>query len=217
LSIIGSRRKNPLKRAGGLGTRQQAVRGNPAGSGGQVGVYHKNDTHMVWAARRFWADGAGAPGQGSQAELHRARADGEPQRARGGGGIDAGRWLRRAPSGSADDRASVAGAQRITVGADKGYDTADFIADLRQLDVTPHVAQNVKGGAPRSTDEPRGMPAMPSASRSESEGGAVRLGQDDRRPARPMLRAARKLRFKFTLTMASYNPIRISKLLEGSA
>jgi transposase len=29
-----------------------------------------------------------------------------------------------------------------TVGADKAYDTADFVAQVRQLDVTPHVAQH---------------------------------------------------------------------------
>jgi IS5 family transposase len=29
-----------------------------------------------------------------------------------------------------------------TLGADKGYDTKDFVASLRQLGVTPHVAQN---------------------------------------------------------------------------
>jgi transposase len=31
---------------------------------------------------------------------------------------------------------------RITVGADKNYDTRDFVADLRELEITPHVAQN---------------------------------------------------------------------------
>jgi transposase len=31
---------------------------------------------------------------------------------------------------------------RITLGADKGYDAAEFIARLRALNVTPHVAQN---------------------------------------------------------------------------
>jgi hypothetical protein len=31
---------------------------------------------------------------------------------------------------------------RITVGADKGYDTRDFVEALRLLQVTPHVAQN---------------------------------------------------------------------------
>jgi transposase len=33
-------------------------------------------------------------------------------------------------------------AGRITVGADKGYDSRDFVAALRLLQVTPHVAQN---------------------------------------------------------------------------
>ena len=32
--------------------------------------------------------------------------------------------------------------RRRTVGADKGYDTADFVAQVRQVDTTPHVAQN---------------------------------------------------------------------------
>ena len=32
--------------------------------------------------------------------------------------------------------------RRITVGADKAYDTADHVAALRQLGVTPHVARN---------------------------------------------------------------------------
>jgi hypothetical protein len=32
---------------------------------------------------------------------------------------------------------------RITVGADKAYDTKQFVADLRGLKATPHVAQNI--------------------------------------------------------------------------
>ncbi len=35
-----------------------------------------------------------------------------------------------------------AGAKRITVGADRGYDTAGFVEQLRALGITPHVAQN---------------------------------------------------------------------------
>jgi hypothetical protein len=31
---------------------------------------------------------------------------------------------------------------RITLGGDKHYDTQDFVAQLRELEVTPHVAQN---------------------------------------------------------------------------
>lgn len=34
--------------------------------------------------------------------------------------------------------------RRVTVGADKGYDTKDFVAECRHLNVTPHVAQNSK-------------------------------------------------------------------------
>ena len=34
---------------------------------------------------------------------------------------------------------------RATVGADRAYDTRDFVWDLRALGVTPHVAQNERG------------------------------------------------------------------------
>lgn len=37
----------------------------------------------------------------------------------------------------------VAGAQRITVGGDKGYDVRGFVEACRKLDITPHVAQNL--------------------------------------------------------------------------
>lgn len=32
---------------------------------------------------------------------------------------------------------------RVTVGGDKAYDTKDFVANLRELNATPHVAQNI--------------------------------------------------------------------------
>jgi transposase len=34
------------------------------------------------------------------------------------------------------------GSQRVTLGADKAYDTKGFVEQLRELNVTPHVAQN---------------------------------------------------------------------------
>ena len=37
----------------------------------------------------------------------------------------------------------IPGGGRVTVGADKAYDTQDFVAESRNLNVTPHVAQNV--------------------------------------------------------------------------
>ena len=37
---------------------------------------------------------------------------------------------------------AVPGEHRATLGGDKGYDTADFVAGCRELKITPHVAQN---------------------------------------------------------------------------
>jgi hypothetical protein len=34
------------------------------------------------------------------------------------------------------------GVRRLTLGGDKGYDAASFVADMRALNVTPHIAQN---------------------------------------------------------------------------
>jgi len=54
-------------------------------------------------------------------------------------------------TGTAEREAAVAmaeaipGQQRVTLGADKNYDTHDLVRDLRELRVTPHVAQNTSG------------------------------------------------------------------------
>jgi transposase len=53
----------------------------------------------------------------------------------------------------------IAGTKQVTVGGDKGYDTADFVAECRNLKVTPHVAQNLErpGGSAidaRTTQHP---------------------------------------------------------------
>ena len=37
---------------------------------------------------------------------------------------------------------ALPGERRKTLGADKAYDTAEFVASLRDRNVTPHVAQN---------------------------------------------------------------------------
>ena len=72
---------------------------------------------------------------------------------------------RRAAETMLKSKAKAAG-HRITVGEDKAYDSADHVAKLRALNVTPHVAQNDaitatgKHRRSASTDEPRGMKAM---------------------------------------------------------
>jgi hypothetical protein len=43
------------------------------------------------------------------------------------------------------DRQPRPGHRRVTLGADKGYDSREFIAELRKRRVTPHVAQNTSG------------------------------------------------------------------------
>ncbi len=44
---------------------------------------------------------------------------------------------------------ALPGETRKTVGADKAYDTSDFVARCRALHVTPHVAQNTTNRASR--------------------------------------------------------------------
>jgi hypothetical protein len=43
----------------------------------------------------------------------------------------------------------IPGNGRVTVGGDKGFDTADFVRECRNISVTPHVAQNLgrRGGS----------------------------------------------------------------------
>ena len=75
----------------------------------------------------------------------------------------------------------IAGTQRVTVGGDKGFDTADFIAECRHMQVTPHVAQNDgrRGGSAidqRTTRHAR-LPHQPKE--AEADRRMFRLAQDD--------------------------------------
>ena len=77
---------------------------------------------------------------------HASKTDPEAQLARKGEGIvNAMVWE---ANGTAErDTARVmleqiAGTKRVTVGGDKGFDTADFVSECRHMQVTPHVAQN---------------------------------------------------------------------------
>ena len=110
------------------------------------------------------------------------------------------------------------GASRITLGADKGYDAASFVADMRALNVTPHIAQNISGRRSaidaRTTRHPGYAVSQKKRKRIEEPFG---WGKTIGGLARPMLRGVRKLGFKFTLTMAGYNLIRLPKLIEAAA
>jgi IS5 family transposase len=69
------------------------------------------------------------------------RADGEPQRPPDRVRGRTSRRLRRKQKRTRDAGDRIAG-QPADLGADKGYDTAEFVAACRALKVTPHIARN---------------------------------------------------------------------------
>jgi transposase len=106
------------------------------------------------------------------------------------------------------------GSRRLTLGADKAYDVHEFVDDLRDLNVTPHIAQNTTNRSSaidaRTTHHPGYAISQQKRKRTEEPfGWAKMIGGF----ARPMLRGAARLRFKFTFTMAAYDLIRLPKLL----
>lgn len=106
--------------------------------------------------------------------------------------------------------------QRITLAADRAYDTRDFVAELRDRCVTPHVAQKVSGRRSaidgRTTRHPGYGASIRIRKRIEEVFGWVKsaAGQGKTR-----FRGLPRVRFAFTLTIAAYNLIRLPKLLEA--
>jgi Transposase domain (DUF772)/Transposase DDE domain len=95
------------------------------------------------------------------------------------------------------------GSRRLTLGADKAYDVREFVDDLRDLNVTPHIAQNTSNRTSaidaRTARHPGYAISQQKRKRIEEPfGWAKTIGGF----ARPMLRGVARLRFKFTLTMA---------------
>ena len=106
----------------------------------------------------------------------------------------------------------------ITLGADKAYDTADFINELRTLKVTPHVAQNERGRASaidgRTTRHAGYGISQRIRKRIEEAFGWMKTvgGQ-----AKTRFRGMARVGFAFTFAAAAYNLIRLPKLLEAPA
>ena len=65
----------------------------------------------------------------------------------------AGTWERDA---ALEMLVSAPGSGRITVGADRGYDTRGFVKGCRNLKVTPHVAQKQRSAIDRRTTRHEG-------------------------------------------------------------
>jgi len=110
--------------------------------------------------------------------------------------------------------AEVAGAKRITLGGDKGYDTKDFIGDLRELAVTPHVSQNVKkkGGSAldgRTTRHTGYAVSLRVRKRIEEAFGWIKTIGNLRKTRH---RGIAKVDWYFTLAISAYNLVRMRNL-----
>jgi transposase len=124
-------------------------------------------------------------------------------------------------SGTAERSAAIemlgelSGPRRCTLAADKGYDTREFVRRTRELNVTPHVAQNIerRGGLPINARTTRhGGYALSIRARKlieESFGWAKDIGL----LRRPKMRGRRKIEFVTLLTFTGYNLVRMRNLL----
>jgi transposase len=121
-------------------------------------------------------------------------------------------------SGTAEREAALAllgqRHKRATLGADKAYDTNDFVADLRALGVTPHVAQNDKrrGGSAidgRTTRHPGYLISQRKRKRVEEVFGWLKTVGLLRKTRH---RGLRLVSWIFQFATAAYNLVRIRNL-----
>jgi IS5 family transposase len=121
---------------------------------------------------------------------------------------------REVAAADAGDVAAPAG-KRVTVGADKAYDTKGFVKACREINVTPHVAQNMKrNGAARSMAAPPGTPATKSASARKRIEQCFGWGKLIGPIRQVMVQGLDKVDQLLTLTMAAYNLTRLRTLAQ---
>ncbi|NGM24144.1 IS5 family transposase [Roseomonas stagni] len=109
-------------------------------------------------------------------------------------------------------------APRSTLGADKNYDTRNFVEALRDLGVTPHVAQHTNGRrsavAGQNTRHPGYAASQRIRKRIEEVFG---WGKEIGSMRRTLRRGLERVGWSFTLRVAAYHPIRLLKLLAAPA
>src|SRR5687767_545949 len=116
--------------------------------------------------------------------------------------------------------AGIPGRHRITVAADKAYDTRDFVTQLRGMRVTPHVAQYAPAVHRRSAIDGR-TTCHAGYAISQRKRKLVEQGFGWMKTVGGL----RKLRHRggplvdwiFTFTAAAYNIVRMRRLLEATA
>jgi hypothetical protein len=109
-------------------------------------------------------------------------------------------------------RHSPGSTRKLTLGADKGYDAAEFVADLRQAWVTPHVAQKSRYSAVDGRTTRHEGYALSQKHRKRIEeafGWAKTIGG----LAQTMYRGVERVRSRFILTMTANNLARLPRLL----
>jgi transposase len=103
-----------------------------------------------------------------------------------------------------------------TVGADKAYDTKDFVTDMRALGVAPHVAQNTSNRRSaidgRTTRHPGYAVSLRIRKRIEEVFGWIK-GAGLRKTRH---RGTARVGWAFTLTATAYNLLRLPKLLAAA-
>src|SRR5450432_7109 len=109
----------------------------------------------------------------------------------------------------------IPGNHQVTVGADKGYDTRDFVAECRHMQVTPHVAQNTKrnGGSAidaRTTRHGGYAVSQKKRKRIEECFGWMKTIALMRKVRH---RGIEKVGWVFTFAAAAYNLVRMRNLL----
>ena len=74
----------------------------------------------------------------------------------------------------------IEGEKRVTVGADKGYDTRGFVREMRERNVTPHVSQNTNRPGGSAIDRPHDtacrIPGEPA--QAETDRRSIRVVKD---------------------------------------
>jgi IS5 family transposase len=109
----------------------------------------------------------------------------------------------------------IPGGRQVTVGADKGYDTKDFVAECRNVCATPHVAQNTtrRGGSAidaRTTRHGGYAISQRTRKRIEECFGWLKTIALIRKVRH---RGLAKVGWVFTFAAAAYNLVRMRKLL----
>ena len=114
------------------------------------------------------------------------------------------------------DRQAPGTANQLTLGADKAYDAREFVADLREKCVTPHVAQRAKSSAIDGRTTRHAGYGVSQRKRKLVEE-AFAWAKTIAGCAKVKLRGLARVRHHFTLAMAAYNLIRMPRLLAEAA